>query len=88
MAWAFQQVFSGRGALIHIGALMATIVSGNLFMNIIPNQKKVVTDLLAGREPNSASGLDRNPLSGCLEVGYDASDFDCATDKGRLRALR
>jgi len=85
MAWAFQQVFSGRGALIHIGALMATIMSGNVFMNI---QKKVVTDLLAGRGPNPASGLDRNPLSGCLEVGYDASDFDCATDKGRLRALR
>ncbi len=56
MAWAFQQVFSGRGALIHIGALMATIMSGNVFMNIIPNQKKVVADLIAGRAPNPAYG--------------------------------
>jgi uncharacterized membrane protein len=56
MAWAFQQVFSGRGALIHIGALMATIMSGNVFMNIIPNQKKVVADLIAGREPNPDYG--------------------------------
>lgn len=56
MAWAFQFVFSGRGALIHIGALMATIMSGNVFMNIIPNQKKVVADLIAGREPNPAYG--------------------------------
>ncbi|MBX9826594.1 MAG: urate hydroxylase PuuD [Xanthobacteraceae bacterium] len=56
VAWAFQQVFSGRGALIHIGALMATIMSGNVFMNIIPNQKKVVADLIAGREPNPDYG--------------------------------
>jgi uncharacterized membrane protein len=52
----FQQVFSGRGTFIHVGALMATIMSGNVFMNIIPNQKKVVADLIVGREPNPAYG--------------------------------
>lgn len=56
MAWAFQQVFSGRGALIHTGALMGTIMSGNVFMNIIPNQKKVIADLIAGRTPNPEYG--------------------------------
>ena len=56
MAWAFQQVFSGRGALIHIGALMATIMSGNVAINIIPNQKKVIADLIAGRTPNPDYG--------------------------------
>ena len=56
MAYLFQQVFSGRGALIHIGALMATIMSGNVFMNIIPNQKKVIADLIAGRAPNPDYG--------------------------------
>lgn len=56
MAFLFQHVFSGRGALIHIGALMATIMSGNVFFNIIPNQKKVVADLIAGREPNPDYG--------------------------------
>jgi len=56
MAFAFQQVFSGRGALIHTGALMGTIMSGNVFMNIIPNQKKVIADLIAGRTPNPAYG--------------------------------
>ncbi|MBM3525168.1 MAG: urate hydroxylase PuuD [Alphaproteobacteria bacterium] len=56
MAWLFQQVFSGRGALIHIGALMATIMSGNVAMNIIPNQRKVIADLVAGREPNPEFG--------------------------------
>ncbi len=56
MAWAFAQVFSGRGAFIHVGALMATIMSGNVFINIIPNQKKVIADLIAGREPNPDYG--------------------------------
>ncbi len=56
MAWFFQQIFSGRGALIHTGALMGTIMSGNVFMNIIPNQKKVIADLIAGRAPNPDFG--------------------------------
>jgi uncharacterized membrane protein len=56
MAWFFQQMFSGRGALIHTGALMGTIMSGNVFMNIIPNQKKVIADLIAGKTPNPDFG--------------------------------
>jgi uncharacterized membrane protein len=35
---------------------MATIMSGNVFMNIIPNQKKVIADLMAGRAPNPEYG--------------------------------
>jgi uncharacterized membrane protein len=56
MAWFFQQMFSGRGALIHTGAMMGTIMSGNVAMNIIPNQKKVIADLMAGRAPDPDLG--------------------------------
>ena len=56
MAYFFQTMFSGRGALIHTGALMATIMTGNVAMNIIPNTKKVIADLIAGREPNPDYG--------------------------------
>ena len=56
MSWVFAHMFSGRGALIHTGALMATMMTGNVFLNIIPNQKKVVADLVAGRTPNPAFG--------------------------------
>lgn len=56
MAYFFQTMFSGRGALIHTGALMATIMTGNVAMNIIPNQKKVIADLIAGREPDPSLG--------------------------------
>ena len=56
MSWVFAHLFSGRGALIHTGALMATMMTGNVFLNIIPNQKKVVADLMAGRTPDPAFG--------------------------------
>ena len=49
-------VFSGRGAFIHVGALMGTMMSGNVAMIIIPNQKKVIADLLAGRTPDAKYG--------------------------------
>lgn len=55
-SWIFSLVFSGRGTLIHTGALMATMMTGNVFLNIIPNQKKVVADLIAGVAPNPAFG--------------------------------
>ena len=56
MAWFFQQVFSGRGALIHTGALMATMMTGNVAMNIIPNQRKVIASLVRGEAPDPEYG--------------------------------
>ena len=47
LAWAYAQVFSGRAALLHLGALTATIMTANVAMIIIPNQKIVVADLKA-----------------------------------------
>lgn len=56
MAWFFQQMFSARGAFIHTGALMATIMSANVFFIIIPNQHKVIAALKAGQVPDPALG--------------------------------
>ena len=56
MAFIYQHVYSGRGALIHTGALMGTMMVGNVFFNIMPNQRKVIADLMSGREPNPAFG--------------------------------
>jgi uncharacterized membrane protein len=55
-AFVFSQVFSGRGALIHVGAFVGTIMAVNVFGVIIPNQKKVTAALLAGRTPDPALG--------------------------------
>lgn len=56
MAYGFQQVFSGRAAMIHIGAVMGTIMTANVFMIIIPGQKKVIAALMAGNTPDPALG--------------------------------
>jgi uncharacterized membrane protein len=55
-AYGFSQVFSGRAAFLHVGAFLGTIMSANVFFIIIPNQKKVVADLIAGRVPDPALG--------------------------------
>ncbi len=56
LAWGLTQVFSGRAAFLHLGALTATIMSANVFITIIPNQKIVVADLIAGRKPDPKYG--------------------------------
>ncbi|EAU40772.1 hypothetical protein FP2506_17829 [Fulvimarina pelagi HTCC2506] len=55
-AFLFDQVFSGRGAMLHTGAMIATIMTANVFFIIIPNQTIVVDDLKAGRTPDPALG--------------------------------
>ena len=50
-SFAYSLVFSGRGALIHTGALMATMMTANVFLVIMPNQRKSAAALIAGREP-------------------------------------
>jgi uncharacterized membrane protein len=56
MAWGYTQVFTGRAAFLHLGAFTATIMSGNVFFIIMPNQRIVVTDLQAGRTPDEKYG--------------------------------
>ena len=56
MSWGYDQIFTGRAALLHLGAFTATIMTANVFMIIIPNQKIVVADLRAGRAPDAKYG--------------------------------
>jgi uncharacterized membrane protein len=56
MAWGYTQVFTGRAALLHLGAFTATIMTANVAMVIIPNQKKVVATLKAGGTPDPEYG--------------------------------
>jgi uncharacterized membrane protein len=59
----FQQIFSGRGALIHTGAVMATWMTANVAMVIIPNQRKVIASLMKGETPDPALGLQAKQRS-------------------------
>jgi uncharacterized membrane protein len=56
LSWLSTLLFSGRGAYMQMGALIGTIMVANVFLIIIPNQKKVVDDLIAGREPDPSLG--------------------------------
>ncbi|MXQ10041.1 urate hydroxylase PuuD [Microvirga makkahensis] len=57
-AFAFTQVFNGRAAFLHTGAMIATWMSASVFFVIIPNQKKVVSILLAGGTPDPRLGQE------------------------------
>ena len=56
LTYAFTHVLSGRGAFNQIGAIVGTIMVANVFTVIIPNQKKIVAALLAGRAPDPKLG--------------------------------
>jgi uncharacterized membrane protein len=56
MSWFYTQVFSGRAAMLHLGAFTATIMSANVFFIIMPNQRVVVADLKAGQKPDPKYG--------------------------------
>ena len=55
-AYLYTKVFSGRGAMIHTGALMATAMTANVAMIIMPNQRKVIAALEKGETPDARYG--------------------------------
>ena len=56
LTYGFTHVFSGLGAFTQIGALIGTIMVANVFVIIIPYQKKTVEAMLAGKEPDPVWG--------------------------------
>jgi uncharacterized membrane protein len=52
----YHSIFSDRAAFLHVGALIGTIMVASVFFVIIPNQKIVVADLIAGRKPDPRLG--------------------------------
>jgi uncharacterized membrane protein len=56
VTWLLAQIFGGRATLLHVGAMIATWMTGNVLMVIIPNQRKVVASLLAKETPDPALG--------------------------------
>ncbi|MEP2534065.1 urate hydroxylase PuuD [Shimia sp.] len=56
MGWGYNQVFTGRAMMLHLGAFTATIMTANVFVIIMPNQRIVVKDLQEGRTPDPKYG--------------------------------
>lgn len=56
-AWALEQFLSARAAYIHVGAMIGTMMAGNVLFVIIPGQKKMVQAAEEGREPDPWDGI-------------------------------
>ncbi len=56
MGYGYNQIFTGRAMMLHLGAFTATIMTANVFFIIMPNQRIVVADLQAGRVPDAKYG--------------------------------
>ncbi len=57
LAWGLCQLFSGRGAYIHFGAVLGTIMVANVFFVIIPGQRRMVEAAKRGEVPDPRDGL-------------------------------
>lgn len=57
LAWGLCQLFSGRGAYIHFGVVLGTIMVANVFFVIIPGQKLMVAAAERGDTPDPVHGL-------------------------------
>ncbi|WP_124407796.1 urate hydroxylase PuuD [Pseudomonas sp. R4-39-08] len=53
-AYGFSKVFSGRGAYLHVGAVIGTIMVGNVFRTIMPAQRALVAAIAENRTPDPA----------------------------------
>jgi uncharacterized membrane protein len=51
-AYGLTRVLSGRAAYIHIGALFGTIMAANVWLRILPAQRKMIEAIMAGQQPD------------------------------------
>jgi len=56
-AYVLTHTISGRAAFLHIGAMIATTMSANVFFWIIPGQKRVVAAMQRGEAPDPMDGI-------------------------------
>jgi uncharacterized membrane protein len=54
ITYGLTRVLSGRAAYIHVGAMMGTIMAANVWMRILPAQKKMIAAINEGRKPDDA----------------------------------
>jgi uncharacterized membrane protein len=55
-AWGLMHVFSGRAAYIHVGAMLGTIMTANVWFRILPAQRKMIAAAAAGAKFDPALG--------------------------------
>ena len=56
-SWLAFELFSPRAAMLHVGAMIATLMAANVFLAIIPSQKAFVGAIDAGEQPDPALAI-------------------------------
>ena len=56
IVYALNHLLSGRAAYIHVGALLGTVMVGNVFFHIIPSQRELVALTIAGKRQDAKLG--------------------------------
>ena len=57
LAWGLCHLFGGRGAYIHFGVVLGTIMVANVFHVIIPGQRRMVAALARGEAVDPEDGI-------------------------------
>ena len=64
ISWGLSELFTGRGAFLHIGAMFGTIMVLNVWVRILPAQQKMIDATKEGRAPdlNLGKGAKRRSV--------------------------
>lgn len=54
IAFGLTRLLSGRAAYMHIGAMLGTLMAANVWMRILPAQRRMVAALTQGKDPDAA----------------------------------
>jgi uncharacterized membrane protein len=54
LCYGLTQVLSGRAAYIHIGAMLGTLMTGNVWFYVVPSQRELVAATMAGKPQDPA----------------------------------
>jgi uncharacterized membrane protein len=55
--WCLFRYFAARAACLQLGAMFGTIMTSNVWMRILPAQRRMVAALKEGKEPNQAEAV-------------------------------
>jgi uncharacterized membrane protein len=56
ISWGLVHVLSGRAAYIHVGAMLGTIMTANVWFRILPSQRRMIAEAAAGNPFDASLG--------------------------------
>jgi len=57
ISFALTQLLSGRAAFLHVGAMLGTIMAGNVALTIVPSQRELEASVIEGRGAAASAAL-------------------------------